>query len=82
MNILFGIGILFYIVYTFLFTVKFNRSNPFYSGKQKNIHIILIWIIPFLWIILLKTLIKPTLGSQHYEKKITPPSTSYSDLVP
>jgi hypothetical protein len=69
MNIFIVISFLFYIIYTLLFSIKFNKKNIYYNGRQKIVHNILIWIIPFLWITFLKVIMKPTLGSENYEKK-------------
>jgi hypothetical protein len=60
---------LIYFVYTFLFAIKFRKAVTIYSPKQKQLHSILIWLIPFIWVILLKSLTKPAPGSHHYPKK-------------
>ena len=59
--------ILFYFVYTFLFALKFNRADTYYSKKQKLMHNIIIWIFPFFWIILLKFM--STASSDKYKNK-------------
>jgi hypothetical protein len=61
--------LLIYLVFTFLFAIKFRKKAMIYSPKQKRLHSILIWLIPFIWIILLKSLSKPTPGSHHYPNK-------------
>ena len=48
-----------YLTYTSRYSIEFNRSN-YFTGRFKAFHIVLIWIIPFVWIILLKGLFKPT----------------------
>lgn len=60
---------IFYFLYTFRFAILFNRTDVFFSGKLKLIHNIGIWLVPFIWIALLKHLSKPTLGSHQYKKK-------------
>lgn len=31
----------------------------YYAGKQKLVHNLMIWLVPFLWILLLKTIDRP-----------------------
>ena len=50
---------LFYLTYTTLFAIKFNRTPILFDKKQQRIHNILIWLIPFVWIFILKSLSKP-----------------------
>ena len=59
----------FYFLYTVRFAILFNRTDVFFSGKLKLIHNIDIWLVPFIWIALLKHLYKPILGSHQYKKK-------------
>jgi len=40
-------------------------------------HSILIWLVPFLWIMIIKTITKPTLGSDKYDK--TKQAPDYKD---
>ncbi len=65
---LFGV-LLIYLVFTFLFAIKFRKATTIYSPKQTRLHSFLIWVIPFIWIILLRSLSKPSPGSHHYRKK-------------
>ncbi|MDQ3109020.1 MAG: hypothetical protein M3R17_03910 [Bacteroidota bacterium] len=58
-----------YFVYTLFFAIKFSKTTTVYTRKQKQIHIILIWLIPFFWIILLKSLSKSAPGSHHFLNK-------------
>jgi heme/copper-type cytochrome/quinol oxidase subunit 2 len=82
-EILFVLFILFYIIYTFLFALKFNKTNIFYNTKQKRIHNIMIWLVPFLWIILLKVIAKPVPGSEEFKDKTeSKNSTPYEDRNP
>ena len=50
---------LFYLTYTTLFAIKFNRTPLIFENKQQLIHNILIWFIPFVWVLILKSLSKP-----------------------
>ena len=57
-----------YFIYTLNFAIKFNRTNTAFSGNQKLVHNFLIWIIPFFWIMIVKTMTKPTPGSDKFKK--------------
>jgi len=59
-----------YFVYTFKFT-KALKSTLLFSPLIKRFHLIMIWIIPFIWLMILKTLMKVTPGSHEIEKKRT-----------
>jgi hypothetical protein len=60
--------LLFYIAYTFTY-IKVLQSNKLFTPKIKLTHLILIWAIPFLWILLLKTLANSAPGSHEVDKK-------------
>jgi hypothetical protein len=60
---------LIYFICTLIFAIKFKKTPTIFTPKQKQFHSIMIWVIPFLWIILLKSLLKPTPGSHHYPRK-------------
>jgi hypothetical protein len=53
------------------------RKNKIFTGKVKTLHLIIIWLIPFIWIILLKNLTKMNPGSYQVENK--EPSIPFSD---
>jgi hypothetical protein len=55
-----------YIIYTIRYFLVVRKSL-FFSGKIKVLHLVLIWLIPFIWIFILKNLTKSTPGS--YEGK-------------
>lgn len=55
-------------IYTLDYSIKFYKTDKFYSKRQKLVHLMLIWLIPFLWIMLLKAIATPTLGSSHHDK--------------
>ena len=63
-----GIVFVIYFIYTLNFAIKFNRMNTIFSDNQKLIHNFLIWIIPFFWIMVIKTTLKPTPGSSKFKK--------------
>ncbi|MDB5118848.1 MAG: hypothetical protein JWN56_66 [Sphingobacteriales bacterium] len=50
---------LFYLTYTTIFAIKFNRTSRIFNKKQQLVHNILIWVLPFVWVVILKSLIKP-----------------------
>jgi hypothetical protein len=68
-----------YIIYTIRYLIHFKRSN-YFTGGLKIFHILMIWLIPFIWIILLKSLFKPTLGSYQFVDKKEPDSLTESGL--
>ncbi len=58
-----------YCILTFAFAIKFNRTQSIFTSKQKLFHSIMIWLIPFIWIILLQNLSQSSPGSHHYPNK-------------
>jgi len=65
--ILFGL-LTAYFIWTLRFAIKFNRTDVFYNKRQKLIHNVLIWVVPFIWIVILKIISEPTPGSANYKK--------------
>ena len=63
------ISVIFYFIYTLNFALKFNKVETCFTDRQKLVHEILIWLIPFFWIIIVKTLMEPTPGSHDHKKK-------------
>ena len=61
--------IIFYIAFTLRFQLLFNKTQTYFSKSQMILQNILIWLIPFVWIIILKTLIAPTPGSHQAKRK-------------
>jgi hypothetical protein len=57
-----------YIVWTLAFAIKFNKTDNYFDKGQKRIHNVLIWLVPFIWIMIIKTITKPTPGSANYNK--------------
>jgi hypothetical protein len=58
-----------YFLYTLRFAIIFNQTDVFFFGKLKLLHNIGIWLVPFIWIAILKQLSKPIQGSHQYRKK-------------
>jgi hypothetical protein len=60
------------LIFYFIFTIRYFfvfKKNIIITGKIKLVHLVLIWLIPFLWILLLKALTKATPGSFEIENK-------------
>ncbi|MFT3911423.1 MAG: hypothetical protein QM737_18515 [Ferruginibacter sp.] len=62
---------IFYLIFTIRYFIIF-RKNILFAGKNKTFHLIMIWFIPFIWILLLKSLIKSTPGSHEVKDLNTP----------
>lgn len=60
-----------YIIYTFKYAFVLKNSLV-YKGKSRILHQVLIWLIPFVWVWLLKSLSKSTPGSFEIENKVDP----------
>jgi len=68
------------LVLYFVFTIRYFlqlRRNSFFSGQVKTFHLLMIWLIPFVWILLLKSLTTTTPGSHEVRNRQT--SKPYSD---
>jgi hypothetical protein len=59
---------LIYFIYTLNYAIKFNKNSHSFTEKQMVLHNILIWLIPFFWIMIVKTAAQPRLGSHHFKK--------------
>jgi hypothetical protein len=64
---------LFYLFYTIRYTITFKK-NILFTGYLKAFHFLMIWMIPFVWIFILKSLTKPTPGSYKFDNKKNPDS--------
>lgn len=53
------IGVLVYFMYTLRYTIRFAKLDTHFTRKQRVGHFVMIWLIPFLWIGLLKIFLKP-----------------------
>lgn len=60
--------LIFYAVWTWRFITKFNKSDTYFDKERKLIHTVLIWLVPFIWIMIIKAIIKPTLGGNFTKK--------------
>jgi hypothetical protein len=60
-----------YLLFTLRYTLNF-KNNKFYKGRIRVFHYIMFWIVPFVWIWLIKELSKSTKGSHEIENKVDP----------
>ena len=65
--LLFGLLII-YFIWTLRFAIKFNATDIYFNKRQRMIHNVLIWIVPFIWIMIIKMMTEPIPGSHHYNK--------------
>jgi hypothetical protein len=72
--------IAFYFIYTVRYFLLF-RKNIIFTGKIKVFHLITMWLIPFIWILLLKSLLKSTPESYEIEDKSEPIPFSDNDAA-
>ncbi len=68
MTIFIAVIFLIYFFYTLNFAIKFSKTGTYFTNNQIIFHNILIWLIPFFWMMILKTLTKPTHGSSKFKK--------------
>jgi hypothetical protein len=74
-----SIIIIYYLIYSIRYLIQFNRNN-YFAGGLKVFHVLMIFLIPFAWIILLKALFKRTPGSYQFADKKSSDSPSESVL--
>jgi hypothetical protein len=74
-----AVVVIFYLVYTIRYAVVFNK-NEFFTGRKKTFHAMLIWLVPFIWILLLKNFLSPIPGSHVFRKRTVAGSFSDSGL--
>jgi hypothetical protein len=55
-------------VYTLRFAIRFNKTHVPFTKTQVIIHNIMIWVVPFIWIVIIGGMIKSIPGS-YREKK-------------
>lgn len=75
-----GIVFAIYVIYTLNFAIKFNRTNTIFNKNQKLIHNVLIWAIPFFWIMIVKTMLNPTPSSAKSKKTKPNPDFYESEI--
>lgn len=70
---------IFYLQYTIRYSISF-RTNLLFTGRLKTFHFFMMWLIPFFWILILKSLTKTTPGSYEIKNKKNPDSFTESGL--
>jgi len=65
--ILIGLPLLVYVAYTIRYSFVLNKSI-FLTRRQKIINLTLIWLIPFIWVLFLRTFFKPNPGSHQVRR--------------
>ena len=70
-NIFFILLGVFYFIYTLSYALQFYKTaHRVFAKREKLINSILIWIIPFVWIVILKTMLKPSIGINYGKRKL------------
>jgi hypothetical protein len=62
---------IFYFIYTLVFHWRLSKTSVF-TGGRKTFHMLMIWLIPFIWILLLKAFFKPVPGSHQIPNRREP----------
>lgn len=75
--IIISVVIIGYLIFTTRYFLQLRRTIIF-SGAIKTFHLIMIWLVPFFWVLILKALSKTTPGSYEVEKKEEPTPFSKS----
>jgi hypothetical protein len=73
-----GVILFFYFFLTVRYFLVIRKSLIF-TGKVKSFHLIMVWLIPFVWILILKNITKPTPGSYEVKNKDLPRPLSNND---
>jgi hypothetical protein len=68
---LLAVIVAYYLIYTIRYAIIFKK-NSFFTGGRKTFHAIMIWLFPFVWISVLKSILKPTPGSYVFQDKKDP----------
>ena len=69
--------LLIYVIYTLNFAIQLNKTRTIFNDKQNLVHNILIWVIPFFWVMIVKAMMKPTPGSDKFKK--TKPTADFRE---
>lgn len=77
--ILIGLPVIFYFSYTIWYSFLL-RKKTFLTRRQRIINFILIWLIPFIWIMFLKTFFQPVPGSHQIKNKNNPANFTENGL--
>ncbi|CAN5662076.1 hypothetical protein BH11BAC3_BH11BAC3_20810 [soil metagenome] len=56
------------LIYSLIYTVKF-RETKLFTGNVRTFHLVMIWLVPFIWIFILKSITKSTPGSHEFPDK-------------
>ncbi|MEO6229889.1 MAG: hypothetical protein ABIP10_07165 [Ferruginibacter sp.] len=67
------------LIYSFIYTIKFRKTKLF-TGNVKTFHLLMIWLVPFIWIFMLKSVTKSTPGSHEFPDKKNPSTFTESGL--
>jgi len=69
-TMIYFLGLIFviYLIFTLNFAIKLNKSVTHLTDNQLLLHNILIWVIPFFWVIVLGSILPPTPGSSKSKK--------------
>ena len=59
---------IFYLVFTIRYSVDLSK-NKFFNSRIKIFHFIMIWLVPFVWILILKSLMNSAPGSHEVKNK-------------
>ena len=59
---------LFYLIFTIRYALVF-RNTIIFSGRLKTFHQIMIWLVPFFWILILQAMSKSAPCSWQVERK-------------
>ena len=71
----------FYFLYTLSYAFHFSKTGSIiFSRGQRRFHIIMIWIIPFIWIMILKAIMKPYDTESKTKKKSLSTSNTNADF--
>ena len=68
MKIVLLVSVFIYLIYTFRYALIL-RNSLLFTGRLKVLHHVLIWLIPFVWIWLLKSFSKTEPGSHEVPEK-------------
>ena len=58
MKYFFSIVLLIYVVYTLIYSIRFSIKASHFSGRQKLQHMLLFWLLPFIWTIVVDKQVK------------------------
>jgi hypothetical protein len=73
------LGLIFvvYLIFTLNFAIKLNKSVTHLTDNQLLLHNILIWVIPFFWVIILGAILPPTPRSSKFKKTKTKSNSGF-----